>query len=155
MPIKKKSDCCAALQQFCAEHGRPREILCDYSTEFQGPFKDYCIANGIYCRHSMPYSVFMQGLVERHNREVKNLARSLLIDSGLPPTFWAHTLKTAAYIKNRISTRNRPTLYKLLKSDKPDLLNMCIFRSPCYTFIEKDDCKPSDHKASACTSVPH
>ena len=97
----------------------------------------------------------MQGLVERHNREVKNIARSLLIDSGLPPTFWAHALKTAAYIKNRISTRNGPTPYELLKSDKPDLSNMRIFGSPCYAFIEKDDRKPSDHKASAelCTMV--
>ena len=80
----------------------PDEILCDYGTEFQGPFKEYCIANKIRRRHSTPYSAFMQGLAERHNREVKNLARSLLIDSGLPPTFWAHALKTASYIKNRV-----------------------------------------------------
>ena len=53
-----------------------------------------------------------------------------------------------------VSTKHGPT-YELLKSSKPDLSNMRIFGSPCYAFIEKDDRKPSDHKASAelCTMI--
>ena len=66
-----------------------------------------------------------------------------------------HALKTAVYIKNRVSGKKGPTPYELLKGDKPDLSNMRIFGAPCYTFIEKDDRKPGDHKASAelCTMI--
>ena len=77
VPLKKKSDAVLVLQDFIAEHSKPHGILCDYGTEFQGVFKDYCTTHGIRCRHSTPYSTFMQGFIERHNREVKNLARSL------------------------------------------------------------------------------
>ena len=72
VPIQRKQDTVHALKCFIAEQRVPREVLYNDRTKYQGAFKELCIEKGICWRHCTPYSAFMMGLVERHNREVKS-----------------------------------------------------------------------------------
>ena len=37
-------------------------------------------------------NTYMNGICERGNTELKTVAKALLLDSGLPPSFWAYAL---------------------------------------------------------------
>lgn len=45
------------------------------------------------------------GVAERFNRTLVEMARCILLQSKLPPAFWAEAIITACYIRNRCPTR--------------------------------------------------
>ncbi|GKE09355.1 retrovirus-related pol polyprotein from transposon TNT 1-94, partial [Tanacetum coccineum] len=42
------------------------------------------------------------GVAERRNRTLIKAARTMLVDSKLPTTFWAEAVSTACYVQNRV-----------------------------------------------------
>ncbi|GKG05195.1 ribonuclease H-like domain-containing protein, partial [Tanacetum coccineum] len=42
------------------------------------------------------------GVAERKNRTLIKVARTMLVDSKLPTTFWAEAVNTACYVLNRV-----------------------------------------------------
>lgn len=46
-------------------------------------------------------------LAKRGWRTIVTMKNSMLIDSGLPNGFWAEAIKTANYLRNRLSTRSK------------------------------------------------
>ena len=48
----------------------------------------------------------MNGVVERRNRTLKDMVRSMISHSNLPISLWGEALKTAAYILNRVPTKS-------------------------------------------------
>ena len=57
----------------------------------------------------------MNGMVERRNRTLKQMVKSMISHSTLLESLWGESLKTAAYILNRVPTKatNNKTLYQL------------------------------------------
>ena len=53
----------------------------------------------------MPVSPTMNGVVERRNRTLKDIVKSMIYHSTLLKSLWKETLKTVAYIFNRVSTK--------------------------------------------------
>nr|GEV85960.1 hypothetical protein [Tanacetum cinerariifolium] len=71
------------------------------------------------------------GVAERKNRTLIEVARTMLVDSLLPILFWAEVVNTAYYVQNRVLV-NKPhskTPYKLL-----------LGRTPCIGFIKPFGC---------------
>jgi hypothetical protein len=156
VPLRTKDESLHAFKLFIQEVGKPAEVLTDCDTVFLGnPFRAFCTEHSIRQRETVPHSHWMHGLVERGNKELKTMAKALLIDSGLPPQFWAHALLTASYLKNRTSGTQGKTPYELMTpvshGRPPDVSNLRIFGSPCYAFVEKDLRRPDHHN---CVSVP-
>lgn len=60
--------------------------------------------HGILRRLTAPYNPEQNGVAERRNRTLMDMARCLLIQSGLPQTFWAEAVNAANYIRNRSPT---------------------------------------------------
>jgi hypothetical protein len=51
-------------------------------------------------KKSCTYTAWQNGLVERVNRSIVNVAKTLMQQSNLPVEIWAHAVCTATYIIN-------------------------------------------------------
>nr|GEY32061.1 retrovirus-related Pol polyprotein from transposon TNT 1-94 [Tanacetum cinerariifolium] len=71
-------------------------------------------------------------VVERKNRTLIEVARTMLSDSLLPTTFWAEAVNTACYVQNRVlvTKPHNKTPYELLIGRSPDLECMRPFGCP-------------------------
>jgi transposase InsO family protein len=91
--MKTKDESLDALKDYCRHVGTPKQILTDKDKVFIGnPFARYCLENKIDQRQSPAYRASFNGLIERSNKELKEIARSMLLDSGLPPQFWGYAV---------------------------------------------------------------
>ena len=89
---------------------------------------------------SCPYRAWQNGLVERCNRSVTTVAKTLMQQSNLPAEFWAHAVCTAAYILNRLSHRRlegKITPYERVFGQRPNLKNLQVFGCHAEILIEK------------------
>nr|KYP32018.1 Retrovirus-related Pol polyprotein from transposon TNT 1-94 [Cajanus cajan] len=66
----------------------------------------FCEENGIKHNFSTPRTPQQNGVVERKNRSLQEMARTLLNDFSTPKHFWAEAANTSCYIQNRIIARN-------------------------------------------------
>ena len=61
-----------------------------------GGFSEYCAAQGIRMEKTIPGTPQQNGVAERMNRTLNECARSMRLHTGLPKTFWADAISTAA-----------------------------------------------------------
>ncbi len=105
--LKSKSDTSLALKYLVARvkimQRSFREIKSDNGTEFLNKQVFELLAeNAIHHITSAPYHPNQNGLVERCNRTIDEMARSILIHSLLPPYLWLEAMCYAAFTVNRI-----------------------------------------------------
>ena len=78
----------------------------DHGEEFQNElFEKFCEENGIMHNFSAPRTHQQNGVVERKNRSLEKLARTMLNEYDVPKYFWADAVSTACYVLNRILIR--------------------------------------------------
>ncbi|KAM3310132.1 hypothetical protein ACQJBY_031052 [Aegilops geniculata] len=83
-----------------------RALRIDRGGEFtSNKFNDYCEKIGLKRFFTAPYMPQQNGVVERRNRTVVDMARSLLKSKNLPGTFWGEAVSTAVYLLNRAPTK--------------------------------------------------
>lgn len=68
-------------------------------------FKAYCEDVGIERHYRAPYKPQQNGVVERRNMTIIEMARSYLKQMQLPSTLWGEAVRHSVYILNRLSTR--------------------------------------------------
>ena len=66
-----------------------------------GGFSEYSAAQGIRMEKTIPGTPQQNGVAERMNRTLNERVRSMRLHAGLPKTFWADAVSTAAYLINR------------------------------------------------------
>jgi hypothetical protein len=135
--LHTKSESSKALREFIQNVGRPREILSDWGTEFFGHFSQVCVDNYIRQVRSAPFSPFSNGIVERKNRELKGMIRSMVLEAGGHASWWARAASYATHIHNRVYSSYTPqhTPYELMWGHRPDLSHIRVFGSVCYPLI--------------------
>ncbi|TYJ97307.1 Retrovirus-related Pol polyprotein from transposon TNT 1-94 [Cucumis melo var. makuwa] len=69
-------------------------------------FKTFCAENGIRRPMTVPFTPQQNGVVERKNRTILNMARSMLKCKKMPKEFWAQAVECAVYLSNRSPTRS-------------------------------------------------
>ena len=95
-----------SLKQFCSEVGSlPKEMQMDGGSEFKAEFNDYCVEHRIQTTMSPPYAHYLNGVVERKIRTLKEMTRCLLESSQLPHVFWPEAMLTAQYLLYRAQLR--------------------------------------------------
>src|SRR5437773_5540011 len=74
------------------------KIRSDNVSEFKNShIDDYCDEHGIKHELSSTYTPQQNGVVERKNKTLITLARSMLDEYGTPERFWAEAINTARY----------------------------------------------------------
>ncbi|GJU12873.1 putative ribonuclease H-like domain-containing protein [Tanacetum coccineum] len=105
-------------------------IRSDNGTEFKNKvMDDFCRENGIKREYSVARTPQQNGVVERRNRTLIEVARTMLADSKLPTTFLAKAVSTACYVQNRVLVvkPHNKTPYELFRGFKPALCFMRPF----------------------------
>ena len=81
-------------------------IRSDHGREFENEsFKSFCNDFGITHQFSSPRTPQQNGVVERKNRTLVEMARTMLKEYDLPSYFWAEAVNTACFISNRVFKR--------------------------------------------------
>ena len=84
------------------------------------PFAKLIEKHGICAQYIMPGTPPHNGVAERHNRILIDMARSMLSNSPLPISSWMEALKTAVYLLNKAPTKAVPkTPFELWIGRKP------------------------------------
>ena len=90
----------------------------DHGKEFENPSCiKYYNEHGVDHNFSAHGTPKQNGVIERKNRTLQDMTRTMLVASGLPRNFWAKALNTPCYIINRCMIRPilNKTPYKLFK----------------------------------------
>ena len=90
-------------------------LRCDNSTEYcNDSVNKYLKYLGMSLQTSTPYSPPQNGIAERKNRSIVEMAKVMLINSKLPKSFWVEAITTAAYLQNHLPTKSaKKTPYEL------------------------------------------
>ena len=85
-------------------------------------FKAYCDEKGIARQLTIPYMPQQNDVVERRNRTLLDMVRSMMAQATLPISFWGDALMTTTYILNRVPSKSIPsTSYEVRKGATLDL----------------------------------
>ncbi|GJU01701.1 retrovirus-related pol polyprotein from transposon TNT 1-94 [Tanacetum coccineum] len=126
-------------------------IRTDHGREFDNKvqFGEFCNANGITHNFSAPRTPQSNGVVERKNKTLQEMSRTMLNEQSLPQKFWCNAVDTSTYILNRILIRAilGKTPYEILRGRKPTLDYFRVFGSKCFILNTKDYLTKFDPKS--------
>ena len=82
-------------------------------------------------QHSIPYTPQKNGVVERKNRSLKEMATCMMEAKNFPPKFWSEAIKCISYIHNRVPHKQLDgiTPFESCTRHKPDVTHFRIFVS--------------------------
>jgi len=112
-------------------------------------FEAYLAKEGIKHQLTVPYTPQQNGVSERRNRTLMEMARCLLYENKIPLKFWAEAVNTASYLLNHMTTRvlRDKTPYEIWYGFKPNVDHLKVFGSPCYVLQPKVKRRKLDQKA--------
>jgi hypothetical protein len=92
-------------------------------------FTVFCNENGIKHYTTTPYTPQQNGVVERRNQTVVEMARCMLKAMQVPPEFWGEAVCAAVYTLNRAPTKslNNMTPFEAWHGRKPRVSHLRIF----------------------------
>nr|GEU60223.1 integrase, catalytic region, zinc finger, CCHC-type, peptidase aspartic, catalytic [Tanacetum cinerariifolium] len=94
----------------------------------------------------------LNGVVERQNRTLVEVARTMLSASKLPLFFWVEAIATACYTQNRsiiIPTHDK-TAYHIINDRKPSIKHLHIFGCICYITRDGENLDKMKEKRDLC-----
>ncbi|KAH9705040.1 hypothetical protein KPL70_011720 [Citrus sinensis] len=153
--LAKKDDAIDAFRIFCkkVQNEKGYSITCirsDHGGEFENhAFENFCNDFGIEHQFSSPRTPQQNGVVERKNRSIQEMARTMLNENALPKYFWAEAVNTACYVLNRVLIRSHlnKTPYELWKDRKSNISYFKVFGCKCFILNTKDNLGKFDPKS--------
>jgi len=133
--LKSKSDAFSAFKKLARrlqnkKNNNIGSIRSDHGGEFQNEkFSKFGEKMGILHNFSAPRTPQQNGVVERKNRSLEELARTMISESSLPKYFWADAVSTSCYVMNRVLIRPilKKTPYELFNGRKPNINHLRVF----------------------------
>jgi transposase InsO family protein len=111
-----------------------KAIRSDNGTEFRNAsFDEFCLEHGFDQQFSAPRVPQQNGVIERKNHTLVEMARTMLDEHRTPRRFWADAISTACYISNRIFLRSilHLTPFELHFGRKPSVSHFRPFGCKC------------------------
>ena len=150
-----KSDVLENFVKFCKNVQNEKgysitSVRSDHGGEFDNDALElFCDDHGFNHNFSAPRTPQQNGVVERKNRTIQEMARSMLNEISLPKYFWAEAVNTSCYILNRVFIRPNmnKTPYELWKGRKPNIGYFRVFGCKCFILNTKDNLGKFDAKS--------
>ncbi|WVZ96522.1 hypothetical protein U9M48_042152 [Paspalum notatum var. saurae] len=101
--------------------------------------EEYCDEVGIKHKFSAIYTPQQNGVVERKNRTLITLARSMLDEYSTSKKFWTEAINTACYASNQLYPHRLldKTPCELLNGRKPNISYFWVFGCKCYIYKKR------------------
>ena len=153
--LKVKSEVFENLKKFTAmTEKQSRKKLKILRTNGGGKFNSieieaFCTDKGILHEVTAPYTPQHNGVVERRNRTIMNMVRSMLRGKNLPKALWREAVVTTTYVLNRCPTQQlKNQVPEVVWSRKtPSVKHMRVFGLTCYRHIPNQTRKKLDDKS--------
>ncbi|MCO5572729.1 hypothetical protein L7F22_026488 [Adiantum nelumboides] len=158
-PLKAKSDVFAIFQHYVSmvenETGCKVQSTDRGSEYMSGAFKDFLGKKGIKDQCTMPYTPQQNGVAERKNRSLMDMARCMLKAKSLPHKLWMEAVACAAHVLNRCPTRALKTItpYESWYDKRPSVSYLRVFGCLAYAHIPQQLRGKLDDKAIKCIFV--
>ena len=126
-------------------------------------FEDFLRKEGIRHERTIPKTPQQNGVAERLNRTLVEMSRSMLLDAKLTKKYWAESVSTAVYLRNRCPTKAlmEKTPYEAWFEQKPAVDHLRVFGCDAYVHVPKDErkkleemCVPDTTKGRYCLYDP-
>nr|GEV90615.1 retrovirus-related Pol polyprotein from transposon TNT 1-94 [Tanacetum cinerariifolium] len=103
-------------------------------------FNKFCEENGIRKFLTAPYSSQQNGMVERKNKTIIIMVRSMLKTKKMPKEFWAEAVDCAIYLLNRCLSKSldNKTLQEAWNGLKPTVSHLRVFGSIVKVVASRD-----------------
>ncbi|KAL1204528.1 Retrovirus-related Pol polyprotein from transposon TNT 1-94 [Cardamine amara subsp. amara] len=113
-------------------------------------FKAHLANHGILHQTSCPYTPQQNGVAERKNRHLMEVARSMMFHKNMPRRFWGDAVMTACYLINRTPTKvlNDISPYEVLNKTKPHINHLRVFGCVCFVLVPGDQRNKLDAKST-------
>ena len=141
-PLKTKDEVFECFKEWQAETGKRVKVLrTDNGDEFTSKvFEAHLKVYGIRHELTIPKTPEQNGAAEWLNRTLVETARTMLLDTNLPPKIWAEAISTAAYLRNRSPSSGVGgiTPYQAWYRQKPCVGHLRVFGCTAFIHIPKD-----------------
>jgi hypothetical protein len=107
----------------------------DNSGKYTGAeFKDLWCRLSIDFKPAPPYTPQYNGIAERFNHTIVEMAHTMIINSGMAPTFWAEAIAHAVDTNNHLPTHanSNHSPFQVLHSQGPHLSKLHPFGTRCF-----------------------
>ena len=114
-------------------------------------FTTFCTKLGIQQQHIVPYTPQQNGVAERKNHTLKEMANCMIQSTGLILQFWVETINCSNYIINRTHTKFLQciTPEEAWSKIKPDVSHFRVFGSEAWTHILDENIKHCNLKVKS------
>ncbi|XP_062557420.1 uncharacterized protein LOC134222293 [Armigeres subalbatus] len=128
---------------------KPLVIRSDGGGEFVNrELQEFYESEGIKAQFTTPYSPQQNGVAERKNRSLQEMANCLLADANMTKLYWGEAVMTAAYLQNRLPSRVIVgTPYELWTGRKSNIGHYRVFGCEAYVHIPDVKRAKLDQKA--------
>lgn len=159
--LKQKSDALQAFKEYVRRVERQtgyrvKTLRTDNGREYMsGEFTAFLKTLGIKRELTVQYTPQQNGVAERANRTIVEMARCLIIESGLPQSLWAEAVNTAVFLRNRCPTKSldKMTPFEAWTGRKPHVGFLRTFGSEAITLIKGHRMGKFQAKGQKCVMV--
>ena len=128
----------------------------DNGLEYCGQnFTEELDKNGIKRERTTAHTPQQNGVGERMNRTLTEMARCMLIQSKLPIHFWAEAISTAAYVRNRCPTKinEEVTSFEIWFGNKTNVAHLRPFGSKAFVLDKAPGKGKFQARSTECTMI--
>ncbi|KAK1684333.1 hypothetical protein QYE76_045181 [Lolium multiflorum] len=159
--LKQKSDVLSAFKNFhslvCNQYNANVKIFrSDNGTEYvNSDFNNFLSSRGIIHQTTCVNTAEQNGVAERKNRHLLEVARSLMFMMNVPKFLWGEAVKTAAYLINRMPSRvlNYKTPIECLSGTNSFIVPPKVFGCTCFVHDYRNSVGKLDPRAVKCIFV--
>jgi len=153
--LKEKSEVFENFKKFKAHVEKESGLVIkamrsDRGGEFtSNEFQKYCEDNGIRRQLTVPRTPQQNGVAERKNRTILEMAMSMLKSKRLPKELWAEAVACAVYLSNRSPTRSvlGKTPQEAWSGRKPGISHLRVFGSIAHAHVPDEKRSKLDDKS--------
>ena len=111
--------------------------------------ESFCTRSGISQEFSASITPQQNGVVERKNRIIQEMAKTILYNKDVARNLWGEVVNTACHTVNRVYFRpgTKKTPYELWKGRKPNVKYFRIFGSTYFILKDRENVEKFDSRS--------